>query len=552
LIGIVPGDQVTVTAVATYDNSNVGTGKTITVVYTLSGPDAFKYTAPANFVVTDGSITAKALTITDPDLTKTKVFDGTATAAVTAGTLIGVAAGDQVTVTAVATYDNSNVGTGKTITVVYTLGGPDAFKYTAPANFVVTDGSITSASLNLDAVTDDGQIEQMNQDVISGLYFVEKIIPEGETQVAVFATEESAVLELVEFGEKNDLDLFDIIIEPLGGRIDFSAEPDGIFIFSSRTLNSSLRRVRIVFKEESKAGFYQVMLTARDQFGNHTSVVISVEVIAEVIEVLPLEELVIIEWGSATAIPDKQRVLTSDGQIVLVKVDLDETPLNRFRRGEYSLTGELLLPRFLKNTLGLGADIRVRVLPKPAPEDMLLSNNIFEAPKTGFEVGVGLVTVVDRIDNIHELELLPGAYDNNYFKLVNGLLYWSSADPAPGRTSFSVLIRVRDRDGNVVDKLMEITRTRERVEEIEIYNTFTPNADGINDKWGVPQIRYYTGARIQVFERSGKRVFYTEDADIRWDGTFEGKEMPIGSYYWILEVKETGTIRRGILNLLRK
>ncbi|SNS79880.1 hypothetical protein SAMN06295967_1411, partial [Belliella buryatensis] len=34
--------------------------------------------------------------------------------------------------------------------------------------------------------------------------------------------------------------------------------------------------------------------------------------------------------------------------------------------------------------------------------------------------------------------------------------------------------------------------------------------------------------------------------------TFEGKEMPVGSYYWTLEVRETGEVRKGILNLLRK
>ncbi|KFL42828.1 hypothetical protein CH76_10285 [Lysinibacillus sp. BF-4] len=50
------------------------------------------------------------------------------------------------TVSAVATYDNANVGTGKTITVVYTLDGADAAKYAAPTNTVVTTGVITKAT----------------------------------------------------------------------------------------------------------------------------------------------------------------------------------------------------------------------------------------------------------------------------------------------------------------------------------------------------------------------------------------------------------------------
>jgi hypothetical protein len=47
-------------------------------------------------------------------------------------------------------------------------------------------------------------------------------------------------------------------------------------------------------------------------------------------------------------------------------------------------------------------------------------------------------------------------------------------------------------------------------------------------------------------------MFYTENPDIRWDGTHQGKEMPIGSYFWTIEVAETGEMRRGMLNLIRK
>jgi hypothetical protein len=48
------------------------------------------------------------------------------------------------------------------------------------------------------------------------------------------------------------------------------------------------------------------------------------------------------------------------------------------------------------------------------------------------------------------------------------------------------------------------------------------------------------------------QVFYTENPDIRWDGKFKGRELPIGTYYWVISVKETGESRRGMLNLLRK
>ncbi len=144
-------DDATITAAGTYSTSTVGTGKTITVVYTLAGVDKDNYLKPVNKVYTDGVITAKPLTISDPAITKSKEYDKTVTAAVTAGTLSGVvtvgASTDDATITAAGTYSTSTVATGKTITVVYTLAGVDKDNYIQPINKVYTDGVITAKQL---------------------------------------------------------------------------------------------------------------------------------------------------------------------------------------------------------------------------------------------------------------------------------------------------------------------------------------------------------------------------------------------------------------------
>jgi gliding motility-associated-like protein len=160
--------------------------------------------------------------------------------------------------------------------------------------------------------------------------------------------------------------------------------------------------------------------------------------------------------------------------------------------------------------------------------------------------------VNDPVDNIHVVSLFGDGYDNKYFEIKDNILFWSSAERAAGKTTFSIVVRVTDRDGNTIEKFFEIKRTRPEVSSLTINNTFTPNGDGVNDTWGVPEIRFYKGAGVSVYERSGSRLFYTEDPDIRWDGTFNGKEMPVGTYYWVIQTKENGVIRRGILNLIRK
>jgi gliding motility-associated-like protein len=404
---------------------------------------------------------------------------------------------------------------------------------------------VTAKPIVLNLLLDDNTEEKLDKDPNTNLALIEKIIPEGELNVASFTTDNDLVWELGPFGDRDDSDLFELIFENEDG-----SSSDGRILAQLRTSDSFVKRVSVVFKDKSIAGFYQVQLSAKDQFGNSSFVIINVTVLADILAVLTIGNQIEIPWGSSMVIKAQQQVLTSDGESPFIDVQLNETPLDRFARGDYRLTGELLLPGYLKNPSDLQADIIVRVLPKPAPIDITLSQNVFAADLVKEFLFVGDFAVVDPVDDIHEVELYNDGYDNKYFEIKDKVLFWSSADPGAGKTKFTILVRVTDRDGNTLDKFFEITRTRPSISELEIYNTFTPNGDGINDDWGVPGIRFYRGARIHVYD-GGVRLFYTEDAKVRWDGTHKGKAMPVGSYYWIIEVDETGEKRKGIVNLLR-
>jgi gliding motility-associated-like protein len=189
--------------------------------------------------------------------------------------------------------------------------------------------------------------------------------------------------------------------------------------------------------------------------------------------------------------------------------------------------------------------------------DFSLSNNSFEGSTSVFFIPIGNFTVKSsRTTTSTKTPLFtslygPG-YDNRYFYINDNNLFWNSADPAPGKVTFLVLAQVLDRKGNQVAKFFEIKRSRAPFSSLTVSNTFTPNGDGINDKWSVPGLRFYDGARISVFDKDGNRMFYTEIPDLGWDGTYKGKQLPIGSYFWVIEAIEVGEMRRGILNLIRK
>jgi gliding motility-associated-like protein len=189
--------------------------------------------------------------------------------------------------------------------------------------------------------------------------------------------------------------------------------------------------------------------------------------------------------------------------------------------------------------------------------DLSLSNASFAGSTTVFFIPVGDFTVKSsRTTTSTKTPLFtnlygPG-YDNRYFEIKDNILFWSSADPAPGKETFQILAQVLDRKGNAVTKFFDIKRTRPEFSSLVVNNSFSPNGDGVNDNWGVPGIRFYGGARISVYDNMGSRLFYTESPDEGWDGTFNGKTLPVGSYFWTIEILETGEIRRGMLNLIRK
>jgi gliding motility-associated-like protein len=189
--------------------------------------------------------------------------------------------------------------------------------------------------------------------------------------------------------------------------------------------------------------------------------------------------------------------------------------------------------------------------------DLSLSNASFVGSSTQFFIPVGDFSVkTSRTTTSTKAPLFaslngPG-YDNPYFEIKENVLFWSSAEPAPGKETFLILAQVLDRKGNQVAKFFEIKRSRTPFASLVVTNTFTPNGDGKNDNWSVPGLRFYEGARVSVFDKAGDRLFYTEIPDQGWDGTYKGKQLPIGSYYWVIEALELGEIRRGILNLIRK
>ena len=151
ITGIVAGDTVTVTATATYDSKNAGTGKAVTIIYSLSGTDAGKYNAPTKTMLSGGEIAKADLTLPAADVTK--VYDGTVSASQTVIPTAGVMTGDTLSVTKVTTFDSAGVGTNKTGSYIYSLSEKDSGNYNVPAGSSFSSGEITAKAVKIIGTT---------------------------------------------------------------------------------------------------------------------------------------------------------------------------------------------------------------------------------------------------------------------------------------------------------------------------------------------------------------------------------------------------------------
>ncbi len=87
-------------------------------------------------------------------------------------------------------------------------------------------------------------------------------------------------------------------------------------------------------------------------------------------------------------------------------------------------------------------------------------------------------------------------------------------------------------------------------QQIIVPNAFTPNNDGVNDRWDIQNLNTYDNTSVVVFNRNGEQVFSSKGHYTPWNGTFNGKKLPLGVYYYIIAVKNPYIKKAGYLTIL--
>ncbi|WP_426671485.1 gliding motility-associated C-terminal domain-containing protein [Mucilaginibacter sp. McL0603] len=86
---------------------------------------------------------------------------------------------------------------------------------------------------------------------------------------------------------------------------------------------------------------------------------------------------------------------------------------------------------------------------------------------------------------------------------------------------------------------------------VVIPNAFTPNGDGYNDLWNIPALAGYPQCMVSIYNRYGGLIYQSRGYPSAWDGIYNGSQLPTGTYYYIIDLKNGTKPLSGYVALIR-
>ncbi|MEN8788900.1 MAG: T9SS type B sorting domain-containing protein, partial [Flavobacteriaceae bacterium] len=68
-------------------------------------------------------------------------------------------------------------------------------------------------------------------------------------------------------------------------------------------------------------------------------------------------------------------------------------------------------------------------------------------------------------------------------------------------------------------------------------NYFTPDGDNMNEEWFPRNRDLFPNIEVKIYDRYGRVVAILDQVE-KWDGTYEGKELPTGDYWYVVNAND--------------
>jgi len=606
LSGLRTGESLTVGGTAVYDTKAAGSGKTVTVTdFVLSGEGASNYTVSSASASTTGTITAKPLSLSlNAAPLITKVYDGNNAAALVPANynLSGEISGDAVTVSGTAAYNNSNVGTGKMITLSsFVLAGADKDNYTLGTASLATTGNITRQSLVIRA-DDKVKIQSLPNPALTASYtgFVNGETNAVLTQQPVLST--TAVLNspqgtypitvsgaaaanysisyvngtlTVAAGFPTSLSLAAVMLyenQPAGtlaGTLSSTSDdPGAVFTYSlvsgtGDTDNNAFEiqagsnelRTRAVLNYESKSS-YSVRVRTTTQYGQS----LDREFVLNLSDVNEAPALAAIA-DQAICYTETQQTLAlsgiSPGEDANQTVSLSVSNTNSLLFNTVTVSSPSNGSAQLQYTIRNGQS-GTGVITVTVTDDGGTANGGTDTFSRSFTVTVNPLPAI-VISSDQGASVSKGATVR--LSATGGTSYqWASTDGIiSGQNSATLEVRPSETTTYSVTANNGTCSTvaEFRLEVLEDYdlvegtNLVTPNGDGVNDKFVISNIDMYPNHILRIYDRAGRELYKVGNYSNDWDATLNGAPLAEDSYYYIIDFEDGRKKIKGYITVIR-
>ena len=151
------------------------------------------------------------------------------------------------------------------------------------------------------------------------------------------------------------------------------------------------------------------------------------------------------------------------------------------------------------------------------------------------------LSLVLQDGEINEIVAIASGGDGNYEFELNG-------EPQGSDNTF-IIYESGDYTVTVIDGYgcsVSATRYFEYIDPC-IPNYFTPNGDGVLDEWGPDCVQQYPNMTFDIFDRYGRKVA-TLNVDQKWDGKYQGQELPTGDYWYVVKLNDSNNDRSFVGN----
>ena len=184
------------------------------------------------------------------------------------------------------------------------------------------------------------------------------------------------------------------------------------------------------------------------------------------------------------------------------------------------------------------------------PDDIRLSNlTVLEKQPNGTRVGSLTTSDLDPEDT-HNYALVAGdgSTGNEFFAIDGDQLVTNTSFNWEEQDLYSV--RIKSSDGEFsIEESFSITILK-LIEGVKFANAITPNGDGQNDTWEIEDIDAFPDALVYVYDKAGLVVFKSSGGYNAWDGTYNGRSLPMGTYYYVIDLRDGSSVYEGTITII--